>query len=419
MTFILRILVLTCVLIFSPSIQAQDINDWFQEQLIASSELRHVDFDYNYKIALFAKKKHKKKMDPLLRSLVILDCERAWGYDSLTVSVIDQILMKTPKFRLDQGLALSLFYLKYKCLFLHNKYHEIEQMTDYMEQHFAENEKLRLQAGHWRRIAQAGRGVGPVEIHRSKEVVGVGLSHDSLDHLYIEANLNQAKNRRLIVDTGLMSSSVLFKDFAEQIGVRMLPDSTHATSATHPDVRYTMQLGILDSLRINGILIKNLPVWVSDEKNEYDCDGFIGTPDLARLEYMEFTRDSLVFRYPIPEPRSKTQFTMNAGANGDRCICIPYKINGRNSSFLLDTGTNGFILPQQYVSMNNVFVEIGGMQIGVGNQMMSAHGFLPYQDSCGFIGTPLLYAFERLCLNFRECNVEFVKKEDGNFIGLY
>ena len=419
MPFYLRILALTCCLIISPSIQSQDINDWFQEQLIASSELRHVDFDHNYKMVLYAKKKLEKKMDPLLKSMMIMDCERAWGLDSLTVLVIDQILMKAPKYRLEKGLALSLFFLKYKCLFLHNKYHEIEQMTDYMERHWGEDENLRLQAAHWRRIAQVGKDIGPVEIHRSKEVVGLCHNQDSLGHLYIEANLNQAKNRRLIVDTGLMSSSVLFRNYADQIGVRLLPDSTHASSATHPDVKYNMQLGILDSLRIDGILIKNLPVWVSDEKNEYDCAGFIGTPDLARLEYVEFTRDSLIFRHPFPEPRSQSDFTMNAGAHGDRCICIPCKINGQSSSFLFDTGTNGFLLPQQYASFDNVFIEVGGMQIGVGTQAISAHGFVPYKDSCGFIGTPLLYAFERLCLNFRYCKVEFVRKEDVDFIEFY
>lgn len=420
MTFLSKLLSLTCISLFPITITAQDINDWLQEQLSLSVELRHLDYEQTYQIVSDPPKRLEKEMDPLLTSLVIIECERAFGLDSVALMFGDLILERAPKYRLEKGVALSLFFLKYKHLFFHNKFKEIEQMTDYIDQHWAEDERMRLQSAHWRRIAQAGKDVEPVKIQRSKNVVGLSHELDYMGHMFIEANLNQSKNRRLIVDTGLLSSTILFKDFANQIGVHLLPDSTHASSATHPDAAYNMQLGILDSLRIDDILILNLPVWVSDEANEYDCDGFIGTPDLARLDYVEFTRDSIIFRYPVPEPSSHSNFTMNAGAHGDRCICLPCKINGNYSSFLFDTGSGGFLLPHHYSEIKDgVFIEVGGVQMRVAPNMMSAHGFAPYEDSRGFFGTPLLYAFEKLCFNFRDCNVEYVRKKDLDFIEFY
>ena len=389
---------------------AQDVNDWLQEQLNASADLRHVDYDEMYDKAL----QKDKGVNPVIRCLVVIDYCRAYGLDSIAIEMADFLLEKATNQQI-KGVINYLLDMKYRLALLQNRYDEIERMACYVDRRWQENPKLMERAGHWHRLASAGKDVLPVSIRRTKDVVSIAFERDSVGHVCMDANVNRTQKQRFIVDTGMMSSTILFRDYARQIGVRLLPDSIKASSATHPDIIYTMQLGIVDSLSIDDITFYNLPVWVSDEVIEYDCVGFVGTPDLVRLEYMELSRDSIVFRYPLSEKKGDANFTMNAGARGERCICLPCSLDGHKSSLILDTGSNIFLLPRQYAERTEgFFAEVGGMKMWLGAGMY-VHGFIPHVDSRGFWGQPLLWSFERLCFNFRDAHVDYIKKKDVKF----
>jgi hypothetical protein len=387
------------------------MNDWLQERLNASAALRHVDYDEMYDKAL----QKDKSIDPLIKCLVVIDYCRAYGIDSLAVELADFVLEKSSNQQIEKGIATYLLDMKYRLAILQNRYDKIEKMACYVDRRWQEYPKLMEKAYHWHRLASAGKDVRPVNIQRSKNVVSLSFERDSVGHICIGTDVNQTKNQRFILDTGMMSSTIIFRKYAHKIGVKLLPDSTEAASATNPDIVYKMQLGIVDSLRIDGIKFCNLPVWVSDETEEYGCTGFIGTPDLFRLEYMELSRDSIVFRYPLPKKKKEPNFTMNAGFRGERCICLPCTLDGHKSSLIFDTGSNAFLLPRQYAERTDgFFAEVGGMKIWL-EAGMYAHGFVSHADSRGFWGQPLLWSFERLCFNFRDAHVDYIKKKEVKY----
>lgn len=390
---------------------AQDVNDWLEAQLNASANMRHVDYDEMYDTAMNS----DKGVDWLIGALVVTDYCRAYGLDSLAISMADFILEKVSNPRLTNSVVYYLLDMKCRLALLRNRFDEIEWMASYIDRRWQEQPELKDKASHWQRLATAGKDVGPVCVKRLKNVVSITFERDSDEHIGIRADVNQTKNHRFILDTGLKSNTILFRKYARQMGVRLLPDSTQACSATNPDVIYNMQLGILDSFCIDGVKFCNLPVWVSDEKENYDCVGIIGTPDLYRLEYVELSRDSIVLRYPLPEQRAEANFTMHAGAHGERCICLPCTLDGHKSSLILDTGSSIFLLPPQYAERpEGFFVEVGGMDMWL-EAGRYAHGFVPYADSRGLWGLPLLWSFERLCFNFRDAHVDYIKKKDVKF----
>lgn len=391
---------------------AQDDNKWLEEQWNASVDLRHVDYE-----EMFEKAAQKDKdISLLLRLLVLVEYCRAYGMDSLTVANADLIFKIADNEHLDKGVDEYLLDIKYKIALLHNNYDKIEQMACYVDKRWQDKQRLKDKAIHWHRLAAAGKDIQPVSIQRSKNVVGMAFERDSVGHVCIRADVNKTKNQRFIVDTGMMSSTIILRKYANQIGVRLLPDSTRASSAMNPGVIYNMQLGIVDSLRIDGIKFCNLPVWVSDETGAYDCMGFIGTPDLSRLEYMELSKDSIVFRYPLPVQEAEANFTMNAGDKGERCICLPCTLDGHKSSLILDTGSNIFLLPKQYAERKDgFFAEVGGMKMWFEAGMLE-HAYVPYPDSRGFWGQPLLWSFIRLCFNFRDAHVDYIRKKDVEYI---
>ena len=106
---------------------------------------------------------------------------------------------------------------------------------------------------------------------------------------------------------------------------------------------------------------------------------------------------------------------MNTGSKGERCICLPCNLDGHESSLILDTGSNAFLLPKQYANRKEgFFAEVGGMKMWL-EAGMYAHGFVSYPDSRGLWGLPLLWSFERLCFNFRNTHVDYVKKKDVEY----
>ena len=301
---------------------------------------------------------------------------------------------------------------KYTMMMRQNRFDEIEKMACYIDKRWQDNLELKKKSEHWHRLAEAGKDIQPVRIHRRKNVTSLELyRQENHPHfINIHAHVNQTKNGRFIVDTGATTSMTLYRHAANAMGVRLLPDSIVTCSASAPDVEFSMQAGVLDSLQIGDITLYNLPVWVSDEEVRYDADGFIGTPDLSRLEHIELSSDSLTLRHPVPTQTDDVNFRMNAGDRGDRCMILVCTLDTHPFSFLLDTGCDSFILPSQYTHHPNVVeAQVGGLTLRF--RHFGSHAFTPHSDSIGIFGAPLLGAFKKLCINFRDSHIDYIKKE--------
>ena len=402
------ILALTLLFTFAGQTKAEDVNDWITQQLRYSLDLRFVDYDEMYNKAM-----NNEKIDRLLYFLTLIDFCDAYGVDSLAVALIDTVLVKGSDEELKDGNAAYLLRKKYFKMLLQNRYDEIERMACYIEGRWLNNSTLMGWASHWHLMAKAGKDIKPVSIRREKNVVR--LAPKNLNgHMCIKVDVNQFKDARFIIDTGLLSSTTISRKLAKKIGVRLLPDSVMVSTADDTNIQYYMYHGIVDSLKIDGITFYNLPVKVSDEVVGKSCDGMIGAPDLIRLEYMELSYDSIVFRYPVPENTGEANLVMNAGERGDRSITLPYTIDGHKGSFILDTGTDSFMLPPQYAERKEAFlVEIGGMNIWMEGKF-EPHDYVPHMDSRSWLGRPILKSFERLCFNFRDAHVDYILKPDIN-----
>ena len=336
---------------------AQDMNDWLLEQIMASSELRHVNYQDMYDKAF----QEGSKVNPLVKALVVIDYCRAYGLDSLTTKMIDYVLGTEKSQLLDKSVATYLFDTKFKLMLLQNRYDEIERMASIIDLHWNGNPQLEDWAVRWHQLANKGRYIAPVSIRRERDTVGIAFNKDIHGFMRVDADINQSKKRHLIIDTGLLTSSMLYRDFAEQAGVRLLPFSTTGSSASHPE----------DVFSVRSISSSYLP--------------------------------------PLPTDHAEANFTMNAGSKGERCICLPCTIDGEKSSFILDTGSNTFLLPAQYLQQTKeIPVGIGEKEFMMTGSM--CHAFVAKADSKGFWGRPLLNMFERLCFNFRDAHVEYVDK---------
>lgn len=394
---------------FGGQAKAEDVNDWIIEQLNGSINFRHVNYEEMYNKVM----DNSAKTARILSAMTMVEYCNAYALDSNTVNIIDIILEKCIDEELKGNNVSYLLDKKYYLMVMQNKYDEIERMACYIDRRWQEDSVLMKKAACWHQVAKAGKGIRPVSFRREKDVVKIAPD-TSNGYMMINADINQKKDARFIIDTGMMSSTILSRKLANQINVHMLPDSVFFNNAINPDATYSRQLGVVDSLHIDGITFYNLPVWVYDEVKEYECDGIIGSPDLIRLEYMELSRDSIIFRYPVPEGDKEANFTMGAGVKGERCICMPYIIDGHRSSFILDTGSNGFMFPPQYTGRKEgFFMEIGEMNIWVEGKF-KPHDFASHKDSHGILGRPILKSFERLCFNFHDAHVDYILKPDVN-----
>ena len=402
-----QLLIFAFAFCLSEQTKAEDINDWLAKQLRASLELRYVDYDQMWAKAM----DNRDNVGRTLFALTIVDYCDAYALDSLMLSLIDTLLVRGTDSELKDGNAAYLLDKKYRMMILQNKYDEIERMACYVDRRWGEDSTMMRRADQWHRMAEAGKDIPPVSIRREKNVVR--LAPDNLHgHMCINADVNRQRNACFMVDTGELSSTILSRRLANQAGIHLLPDSTMVSTADNPDSIGSMQHGVVDSLRIDGITFYNLPVKVSDLVVGQDFDGIIGAPDLIRLEYMELSYDSIVFRYPPPAHEEGANFVMNAGVRGDRSISLPYVIDGYNGTFILDTGANCLMFPPQFTNREEgFFVGIGGTKNWMEGKF-EPHDYVPFSDSRSYLGRPILKSFERLCFNFRDAHVDYVRKPD-------
>ncbi len=394
---------------FGGQTKAEDVNDWILEQLNGSINFRHVNYEEMYTKIM----DNSAKIARILSAMTFAEYCNAYALDSNTVNIIDIILEKYTDEELKGNNVSYLLDKKYYLMVMQNRYDEIERMACYIDSRWQRDPVMAKKAACWHQVAKEGKGIRPVSIRREKNVVR--LAPKNLNgHMCIKVDVNQFKDARFIVDTGLLSSTTISRKLAKKIGARLLPDSVMVSTADDTNIQYYMYHGIVDSLKIDGITFYNLPIKVSDEVVGKSCDGMMGAPDLIRLEYMELSYDSIVFRYPVPENTGEANLVMNAGERGDRSITLPYTIDGHKGSFILDTGTDFFMLPPQYAERKEAFlVEIDGMNIWMDGKF-EPHDYVPHMDSRSWLGRPILKSFERLCFNFRDAHVDYILKPDVN-----
>lgn len=283
------------------------------------------------------------------------------------------------------------------------------------------------------------RDCSPMSVELPQSDVVIAMSNDSIV-LNIENDTIQrgttmyvpitVKNRqyKAIFDTGA-GSTFMSKAFAEDIGVRVIADSLRINGGK---LVYG-QAGILDSMRIGSIVVRNIPVTINADttldKIE-NIDFLIGADVMMQLgEIQIFPHDGKIV---VP-----AQFTDKpaSGSNmyiDNRTLVIKGESRGESYNFFLDTGNGLATLSYDFYEKNKVEIDAIGKRtrrltggIGIveerdmlilpewsfrfGGRNVMFHDisvrlensrFLPY---AGNIGMALINQFDKVTINFNEC----------------
>jgi hypothetical protein len=391
-------------------VNAQSLNDYLLDRLTASWQCRQVDYEEMIDVVL----NKKDSLDSYLRGLAFIEIMRSEGNDSMTIKMIDKLFDLYDDSRI-AGMRNYLLDTKVRLLILNNRYAEVGKTADYVAKRWPQDSDMQQWAIRHKRLAEAAKDVKPVIVKWEKDetrlVANKNLTYqnESLPFMTFNAKFNGVESNKLFMDTGLMTSMNIMRSFADKIGVKLLPDTLQMQSANQYGKVFNLQLGILDSFQLGNVTIYNHPVYVSDEEEQYGNVGVIGTPDLARFGYVEITKDSLILRKHSGHKEVEPNFTMNPGIKGTKCICLPCICQGRQSKFVLDTGSNSFLIPEGD-NTSEIVAEVGGQTLEIAAGMYS-HPLVLEHDAIGFWGLPILWALDRILLDFEHRHVDFIKKK--------
>ena len=394
---------------------AQDVNDYLFDRLIASWQCRQVDYEEMIDVVL----NKKDSLDSYLRGLALVEILRSEGDDSMTIKMIDKLFELYDDSRI-AGMREYLLDTKVRLLIHENNYDEIGKTANYVAERWPDNAEMQQWATRYKKLAEAAKDIRPViikwEKNESRLAANKNLTYqnDNLPFMTFHAKFNGVESNKLMMDTGLMTNMNITKSFADKIGVRLLPDSIQMRSANQYEKVFNMQLGILDSFQLGNIIIYNLPIYVSDEDEQYGNIGVLGTPDLARFGYIELTEDSLIVKKQSHHEGVEPNFTMNPGTTGTKCICLPCICQGRPSRFILDTGSNSFLIPEGDKT-SEIIAQVGGQNLEIVAGLYS-HPLVEKHDAIGYWGLPILWALDRICLDFKHAHVDFIRKKGVNNI---
>ena len=389
---------------------AQDLNEYLLDRLTASWQCRQVDYEDMTNVVL----NNKDNLDSYLRGLAFVEIMRSEGNDSMTIKMIDKLFELYNDSRI-AGMRDYLLDTKKRLLLLDNRYNEISEMANYVGKRWPDDADMQQWVIRHKRLADAAKDIKPVILkwgkNESRLAANKNLTYqnDSLPFMTFNAKFNGVETDKLFMDTGLMTSMNIMRSFADKIGVRLLPDSLQMRSANRYGKVFNLQLGILDSLQLGNVIIYNLPVYISDEEDQYGNIGVIGAPDLARFGYVELTADSLILKKQSGYEEKESNFTMNPGIKGTKCICLPCICQGRTSKFILDTGSNSFLIPEGD-NTAEIVAQVGEQNLEIAAGMYS-HPLVEEHDAIGFWGIPILWALDRICLDFKHTHVDFIRRK--------
>ena len=235
-----------------------------------------------------------------------------------------------------------------------------------------------------------------------------------------------------IFDTGA-GSTFMSEAFAKKAGVRQLTDSL----PIHGGTTVYGQAGILDSMQIGDIMVKNIPVMINSDttlNRVEDIDFLIGA-DIMRLlgEIQIFPHRGKIV---IPTKRSEKPASGSNMYMDNRTLILRGESGGKSYNFLFDTGNGLAALSHSFYENNKTGIDAKGKRVrrltgGIGLVAERDMLMLPewsfqfggknvvFRDICvtfesnshtpyaGNIGMALVNQFNKVTINFKECFVTF------------
>ncbi|MEW6620015.1 MAG: aspartyl protease family protein [bacterium] len=163
----------------------------------------------------------------------------------------------------------------------------------------------------------------------------------------VKGSINGSKELSFIVDTGAQMT-VLSSEMANKLKIKPLVSGSKGAGAGG---EFSVDLGVIDSLRLGDVIVRNVPVTIIDSKELtfklfglltiFKIDGVIGLPLLKQFDVtFDYKGKRLILDIPqkTEEPSS---FEGNFYLVRDK-IMLPVGINGiEGFTFMLDTGGGG------------------------------------------------------------------------------
>jgi hypothetical protein len=178
-------------------------------------------------------------------------------------------------------------------------------------------------------------------INERKQDVHIPLQSESC--IAFSAQYNQ-ESLKTFFDTGVGSAFFVNKKIAEKIGVKMTEEYENLNSS-----EVTAKYGIIDSVRIGSILIKNAPVLVLDGEYFERCSNatvsenpieiFMGLPLMKLLNHIQIDWQNREMTISLNEKEDNTQESNMYISS--LSLYINTKINNCDYSILFDTGAIG------------------------------------------------------------------------------
>ena len=293
------------------------------------------------------------------------------------------------------------------------------------------------------RFYDSFRDCPPMKIEIPKGDAVIAMSNDSIElkiendtvqrgtAMYVTAIVNN-RPYKAIFDTGA-GSTFMSEAFAKKAGVRQLTDSL----PIHGGTMVYGQAGILDSMQIGDIMVRNVPVMINSDTTlnwVEDIDFLIGA-DIMRLlgEIQIFPHSGKIV---IPAKLSEKPASGSNMYMDNRTLILRGESGGKSYNFIFDTGNGLAALSHSFYEDNKTEIDAKGKRVrrltgGIGlveerDMLMlpewsfqfggkdvvfrdirvtfESNSHTPY---AGNIGMALVNQFGKVTINFKECFVTF------------
>ena len=195
--------------------------------------------------------------------------------------------------------------------------------------------------------ARALAGIGACGIQVSRQVTRLPIHLSITGCPVLQARVNGGKPIDFWLDTGA-SVSVLSEGMAQRMGVRMVSrDTGYAGAAVRSKVMF--RFGVVDSLMIDDMVVRNLPVLVMRQQDlslgipGFGIDGIIGWSLISCFRtVIDYPGKSISFQYPVAE----TAAVPNLFRLGS-VPCVRVRVDSSGPlNFVLDSGAQVSILDE-------------------------------------------------------------------------
>lgn len=291
------------------------------------------------------------------------------------------------------------------------------------------------------RLYDSFRDCLPMKIELPKGDAVIAMSNDSIKlkiendtvprgtAMYVTAIVSN-RPHRAIFDTGA-GSTFMSEAFAKKAGVRLLADSLPIYGGT----TVYGQAGILDSMQIGDIMVRNIPVMINPDTtlNRIENIDFLIGADIMKLfgEIQIFPHNGKIV---IPAKFSEKPASGSNMYMDNRILILQGESCGKSYNFFFDTGNGLAALFPVFYENNKAEIDAKGKRVRrltggiglVGEQdmlMLPEWSFqfggknVVFRDICvvfennshtpyaGNIGMALINQFDKVTINFKECFV--------------